>query len=431
METFGRAKRIRIYLNEGDRAGHLPAHVAVLQLLRKEGAQGASVFRGIEGFGASGEIHVSHLADIAFRLPIVVEWIDRADRVERLLPQVRALVRHGFITADDTEIVLYEAHPVRMLAAAVTAADVMSREVAAVETSAPVRRVVETILGKAYGAVPVVEHGRVVGIVTGADLVERGGLGVRLNLLARLAPPEQQRHLEALAGAAATAGDVMTRDPVCVAPGTPLPEIALAMARRRLKRLPVVDGAGLLVGIVSRYDLLRSAAGGFEAADETAGGAGLAADAPVSSVMRRDAPAVHPDTPLPETLQAVVSTRLNLAVVVDDARRVVGLVSDAALLERITPALRPGIVRSLMLRLPFGRPRPEEAEAATHARAHTAGELMSTGVPSVPPTMKLSEAIARMLEESHKLLAVTGEGGVLLGVVDRADLLRGIAAASG
>jgi CBS domain-containing protein len=317
-----------------------------------------------------------------------------------------------------------------MLAAAVTAADVMSREVAAVEAAVPVRRVVETILGKAYGAVPVVERGRVVGIITGADLVERGGLGVRLNLLTRLAAPEQQRHLEALAGVAATAEDVMTRDPICVAPGTSLPEIALTMARRRLKRLPVVDGAGQLVGIVSRYDLLRTAAGGFEAADEAAGGVGLAADAPVSSVMRRDAPAVHPETPLPETLQAVVSTRLNLAVVVDDARRVVGLVSDAALLERITPALRPGLVRSLMLRLPFGRPRPEEVEAAAHARAHTAAELMSTGVPTVPPTMKLSEAIARMLKESHKLLAVTGEGGVLLGVVDRADLLRGIAAAS-
>jgi hypothetical protein len=73
--------------------------------------------------------------------------------------------------------------------------------------------------------------------------------------------------------------------------------------------------------------------------------------------MRRDAPTVHRDTSLPEVFQAVVSTRLNRAFVVDDERRVVGLVSDAELLERVTPALRPGALRALMNRLPFAHPR--------------------------------------------------------------------------
>ena len=408
--------------------GQQPTHLAILQLLRKEGAQGASVFRGIEGFGAAGEVHASHLPDIAYKLPIVVEWIDHAERVDRLLPGVRSLVRHGFITADDTVILLYEPHPVRMLATAVTAAEVMTRQVAAVEASTPVRQVVEAILGKPYRAVPVIEGGRVVGIITGTDLVERAGLGVRLNLLARLAPAEQRRHLEALGGAEARAADAMTPDPVCVSPGTAVPEVAAIMARRRLKRLPVVDAAGALVGMVSRYDLLRSAAGGFDAPDEAGLLGGLAGDATVSSLMRRDVPTVHPDTPLPETMQAVVSTRLDLAVVVDEARRVVGLVSDAALLERITPALRPGVLRSLMLRLPFSSRRPQELEAAAHARAHAAGELMQAAVARVAPDASLAEAVSRMLQEHQKLLVVTGEGGELLGVVDRADLLRGLAA---
>jgi CBS domain-containing protein len=220
----------------------------------------------------------------------------------------------------------------------------------------------------------------------------------------------------------------MTRDPVCVAPNTPVPDVALVMARRRLKRLPVVNDAGALLGIVSRYDLLRSASGGFEVTEQAPGRADLAADAPVSSVMRRDAPAVHPDTPLAETMQAVVSTRLNLAVVVDDARRIVGLVSDAALVERITPALRPGVLRSLMLRLPFTHPRQREVETAAHARAHTAGELMTKDVPLAPADLKLSEAIALMLKGHHKVLAITDATGALAGIVDRADLLRGLAA---
>ena len=426
MASFGRARRVRIYVNEGDHVGHVPTHVAVMQFLRREGAQGATVFRGIEGFGAAGEVHLSHLVDVAGKLPLVVEWIDEAQRVERLMPKLLALVKHGFITSDETEIVLYEPHPVRVLAAAVTAGDVMSREVTSVEPGASVRKVVELILGRPYRALPVVDGGRVVGIITGSDLVERGGLGLRPELLPRLGQSELQRELEALSGKATTAADVMTSAPVCIAPSMPLPDVALLMTRRRLKRLPVVDGAGALVGMVSRYDLLRSAAGGFESPEAQPGAPAFSAEAPLSSVMRRDVPTVHPETPLPETMQALVSTRLNLAVVVDDHRRVVGLVSDGALLERVTPALHRGVIRSLMHRLPFARHRPEEDETVAHAQAHTAGELMTRSVPSAPEGTKLAAAIELMLRDHAKVLVVTGPDGALVGIVDRADLLRGL-----
>jgi len=291
--------------------------------------------------------------------------------------------------------------------------------------------VVALLSGRSYRAVPVVEQGRLVGIVTGTDLAERGGLRVRPQLLPQLAASDLQRHLDELAGTSARVADIMTPRPVCIAPGTPLPDAARLMTGRRLKRLPVVDQGGLLLGMLSRYDILRSVAGGAGAADASPRAAGLAAGAPLSSVMRRDVPTVHPGTPLAETLQAVVSTRLNLAVVVDEARRVVGLVSDAAVLERITPALRHGALRSLMLRLPFTHPRPGEVEAAAHTRAQTAADLMTGALPSAPEETALSDAIALMLRDHHKVLAVTGRGGTLVGVVDRADLLRGVGSGDG
>ncbi len=430
MESFGRATRVRIYVNEDDAVGRVPAHTAIQRFLRRHGAQGATTFRGIEGFGAGGEVHVGNLVDVIGRLPLVVEWIDRADRVERLLPELRALLGHGFITADPTEIAFFEPPPVRRLAAGITAGDVLRREVVTVAPSAPLREVVELILGQPFRAVPVVERGRLVGIVTGSDLVERGGLGVRPGLLSRLGDAERERHLQALGRSPTTAADVMTRDPVTAAIGASLPEVALVMASRHLKRLPVVDEGGALAGIVSRVDLLRSVIGG-EDAPEAPRATGLAAELPLASVLRRDAPIVHPETPLAETMQAVVSTRLNLAVVVDAERRVLGLVTDAELLERITPALRPGALRSLMHRLPFAHLRPGEAEAAAHARAQTAGELMSPELPTAAETATLAEATARMLRGAHKILAVTGAGGALVGVVDRADLLRGLASRAG
>jgi PII-like signaling protein len=107
----GKAKRVRIYVSEGDLHGHQAVHHAIVALLRKEGAAGATVLRGLEGFGKPGVVHTSHLVDIAQHLPVVVEWVDTAEQVARLLPRVKEMVKRGLITVDDTEVLLYCAHP--------------------------------------------------------------------------------------------------------------------------------------------------------------------------------------------------------------------------------------------------------------------------------------------------------------------------------
>ncbi len=422
METLGRAKRVRVYVNEDDKVRGKPLHLAILELLRRENARGATVIRGVEGFGAAGRIHVSHLVDVAARLPVVVEWVDTPEQVERIAPLVRELVRHGFITVEDTEVLLQEPHPVRDVAATATVGDVMSRDVVTVTPSTEVREVVELTLGKTYRAVPVVEGGSPVGIITSSDLVQRGGLGVRLDLLESLRRPEVNELFEHLARKGQTAADVMTPNPVTIAVTTPLPQAAETMARRRLKRLPVVDDAGALAGVVSRLDLLRTAAGGSGRGEPSPVEMGLSGNQPLSRVMRREVPTVHPETPLPEVFQAVVSTRLNRALVVDQDRRVVGIVTDAELLERVTPALRPGAIRSLVQRLPFSHPDA----AAAHARGRKAADLMTHAFATVREDVLLSDAIATMLRGGHKVLAVTDAAGRLAGIVDRADLLHGL-----
>ncbi len=426
MDLVGKAKRVRIYVNENDKVGVKPAHLALLEFLRRENAQGATVFRAVEGFGATGQIHVSHLVDIDQKLPVLVEWIDQPQVVERLMGRVKEMVPRGLITVDDTEIVLYEPHPVRELPSALTAADVMSREVTAVNKETPLRQVVELMLGKVYRAVPVVEDGLPVGIITNGDLVRKGGLGVRLDLLQSLEKPELHAVLERLSATNRVASDVMTPGPATVEARAPLPRIAEIMTHRRLKRLPVVDEHGSMVGMVSRVDLLRVAAGGYEREEATAREVGLAGDVSLSRVMRRDVPTVHPDTPLPEVFQTIISTRLNRALVVDSEHRVVGLVTDAELLDRLTPSLRPSALRSLMHRLPFTHPKAEERTAEQHARARRAADLMTPDVPTATETTLLSDAIGRMLKSYQKVLAVTDAGGRLVGMVDRADLLHGL-----
>ncbi len=324
MDLVGRAKRVRIYVNEDDKVGARSAHLALLEFLRRENAQGATVFHAVEGFGATGQIHVSHIVDMNQRLPVLVEWIDRPQVVERLIGRVKEMVPHGLITVDETEVVFYEPRGVRDLPEALTAADVMSKELKTVAKDAPLREVVELMLGsKLYRVIPVVEAGIPVGIITNSDLVQRGGLAARLELLRSLDKRERQAMLDELAATHRPASDVMTPEPVTVDAGATLPRIAEIMTHRRLKRLPVVDEHGSMIGMVSRLDLLRVAGGGYERKEAATREVGLEGDAPLSRVMRHDVPMVHPDTPLPEVFQAIVSTRLNRALVVDEDRRVV------------------------------------------------------------------------------------------------------------
>jgi CBS domain-containing protein len=428
MALEGRGKRVRIYLNEGDRVGHQTADIAILTFLRQENAAGATVFRAVEGFGGHGEIHPARLVDVAQALPMVIEWIDSEERVERLLPRVKELVPRGLITVDPTEVVLYEPYPVRRVSSQLTAANVMSHDVTAVSPRVPVRKVVELLLGRVYRAVPVIDGRVPVGIITNSDLVTRGGLAVRMELLPSLEGPELDDVLERLTQQQKTAGEIMTPRPVTVLAATPLPEVAQIMARRHLKRLPVVGPGGGMVGVVSRIDLLRTVAEGFSQSQPEPDQVGLNGEAPIGRVMRRDVPTVFPESSIPEVMQAVFSTRLNRAVVVDAERHVLGLVTDAELLERVTPSLKPSAVQALMRRLPIVPRRPSDREVEQHALAHTARELMVGAIPTASESTPLRQALRSMLEGKEKLIAVVDGQRKLVGVVDRADILRGLVA---
>jgi CBS domain-containing protein len=420
-----KAKRVRIYVSQNARSGPDVAYVAMVRFLQKERAAGATVYRAIEGFGSSGRIHSARLADVVDDQPVVVEWIDSAERVERLLPRLKTLVSPGLVTIEDTDIVVYNLHPVRRISDHVTAAEVMSANPVSVVTDASVRDVVDLLVGKPYRAIPVIDGAIPVGIITNSDLVVRGGLASRVDLL--LVAETLRAELERLAATGLKAGDIMTRAPVTCGLHAPITQVAETMARRRFKRLPVVDEHGRLAGIISRYDILRTVAEGFDDVEATAPRVGLNGSRPVSEAMRSDVPTVHPSAPVSEVMQAVLSTRLNRVLVVDSDRRVVGIVSDAALLERATPSLRPSAMRLLLERLPLVHPSsPATIAMERHAVARTAQALMSTDVVTVPEDRPLREVIGPMLASSQKLVAVLDGSGRLAGTVDRSDLLQAV-----
>ncbi|GGI94502.1 CBS domain-containing protein [Streptomyces brasiliensis] len=132
--------------------------------------------------------------------------------------------------------------------------DVMTRTVVALHTGAAFKDIVRTMRKWHVSALPVLdEAGRVVGVVSEADLLHKEE--VHDGAPDRATP--RRGSTDVAKAAAATAGDLMTAPPVTVHAGTPLARAARAMARARVKRLPVVGRDGALVGIVSRSDLLK------------------------------------------------------------------------------------------------------------------------------------------------------------------------------
>jgi PII-like signaling protein len=106
----GKGIRVRIYFGERDRFGQKTLWSALLDFLRQEGAAGATVIRGVAGYGAHSKIHTASIVDLSTDLPLVLEWIDTEDRVAELLPRIEAMLQGGMITTDPVTIVRYQSY---------------------------------------------------------------------------------------------------------------------------------------------------------------------------------------------------------------------------------------------------------------------------------------------------------------------------------
>lgn len=107
MSIVGPGKRVRIYIGESDQFGNRPLFMAILEKLRAEGCAGATVLRGIAGFGAHSRIHTATILRLSEDLPVVVEWIDSNEHMDRLLPTIVEMVPEGLVTVDDVHVIHY------------------------------------------------------------------------------------------------------------------------------------------------------------------------------------------------------------------------------------------------------------------------------------------------------------------------------------
>lgn len=101
----GRQQRLTIYIGESDRHGRTPLATEIVQRAHAAGIAGASVFRGVEGYGASNHIHATRILSLSDDLPMAIVIIDTEEAIGAFLPQVHKLVQEGLVLLESVDVV--------------------------------------------------------------------------------------------------------------------------------------------------------------------------------------------------------------------------------------------------------------------------------------------------------------------------------------
>ncbi len=109
MKLSGHAKLLRIFIGDSDKRHGRPLAEIIVESARAAGLAGATVLHGHIGFGAHSRIHTSKILRLSEDLPVVIEIVDRPDRIAAFLPQLDQLIGEGLVTLEDVEVMTYRA----------------------------------------------------------------------------------------------------------------------------------------------------------------------------------------------------------------------------------------------------------------------------------------------------------------------------------
>lgn len=107
MKLEGHHKRLTIFVGEADMAGHHSLSTEIIHRAHAAGLAGASMFRGVEGYGASNHLHTTRILSLSEDLPIAIVIVDAEDRIRSFLAVLDELITEGLVILDDVEVVKY------------------------------------------------------------------------------------------------------------------------------------------------------------------------------------------------------------------------------------------------------------------------------------------------------------------------------------
>lgn len=419
MPSAEPVQRVRIYLSERAMQGGQPLYVAVLERLLREGATGATALRGAAGFGAGRQLRVEG-GGAGRGAPIVVEWVDRADRVARLLPVLDELLPDALITVEDLRVhraLLRSTGPFGDR----SVGEVLRRDVATASGSTTLEEAIELLARRPQPLLPMLDdEGQVASAIAAVELQRAAVIDLTMPLLGLLTEAERRAALGGLPPR--TLAEIAPADLRVVAGEMPIAQAVSTMVEWGLEALPVLDGRRRFAGLFGVEEALRAALD-TQAADAPV--RDPVPPPPVGLLMQRSVPSVAASLPAPEVLPLLLASPERYLVVVAEGRPL-GVLTDAGLLSRLPPPTRAGWIDAL--RNPA---MPLPASLAEELAGQTAGTMPLAATPWLTADASRNQAIATLLEQDIQRLLVLDEEGQLAGLVGRRTLLRALAQEGG
>ncbi len=380
------------------------------------------VVRGVAGVYESGEISTPGIEVLGYNMPVWIRIILPAAEADRVTTMLAKMVTDGIVAVQDLDVVSHRTKG-KLLPKHVRVRDVMNPEPKRVELTTPVSEVARLLLSSTFTGLPVVdEDNRPVGVISQTDLIYKAGLPMRLGLLAEAEEAKIAAVLEAMAEKQAR--EVMTSPAVVIQQEAPVTAAVDLMLQKGVKRLPVIDEHGRLVGNISRVDIFHSILQecpdwqAFQRQQIKVENLSTVAD-----IMRREVATVRPETPVEELIRIIDTNDIQRICVVDEHGAFLGLISDKDLLAAFADR-HPGIWNYFVSKIPFTERRRRDKNLQRYLELQTAADVMNTRIITVPEDTPIQTAIQIMLDGAFKRLPVVDAQGKLRGMVSREALLR-------
>ncbi len=435
----GKAQALTIYVGESDQWQGTPLYVAIIQVLREYRCAGATATRAVAGYGAGGRLHASGHWQWSSDNSVVIQVIDQPERLRRLLPQLQEMLNGGLMTLHDIDVVKYTHAQRRGLPNSVTVQQVMETFVTTVNLNTPAALITDVLLAAQFRSLPVLDdQHRLQGIISVGDLINAGVLPLRRGVMraAQAMDTATAKSVETPLVQARqntlSAQDIMNRQVHTVYPRQPLREAARMMLETGVRRLPVVDNDTVLVGMLTRADLLQTvvtsplmspqASSATQPLQHTGSLSPLSVQQqPIINYINPDVSTVSEYASLDDVIDTLILSPLKRVIVVDQERHVKGIISDVDVLKRMQVAMRP---RFLALLTEWTHHRQAGAARFSRDATSIASDIMNRDVVTISATASVQDTIERMITTRRKILPVVDVQGQLIGVVGRSDLLR-------
>ncbi|NOX25470.1 MAG: CBS domain-containing protein [Deltaproteobacteria bacterium] len=420
-----RYKIIEIFTSEEERWNGQALYGAIVEYVNDlKIAARTIVMRGIEGSFENGEITTGRLEALSYNMPIRITIIMPATEFAQVLPTVQEMVTDGIVAVRDINVAAHKTRGL-LMPRYTRVREIMTSSPQKANINTPLSEVARLLLSASFTGLPVVDQdNRPIGVIAQGDLIYKAKMPMRLGLLAQCGDEKTDAALGVLGSK--NAGEIMTQPPIIIEQDKLVTEAVNLMIAKKVKRLPVIDTAGKLVGILSRVDVFHTITkecpdwSGFQGQNIQVENIQFVAD-----IVRRDTNAytVLPDTAVNEVMTMIDSNDIQRVCVVDKDGFLLGMISDRDLLIAFIDR-HPGIWDYFVGGLSFTEQGRRHKELREHLLASTAADIMNRNITTIQENAPIEDAIKLMLEKVIKRLPVLDAEGKFKGLVSRDSLLH-------